>query len=152
MNADTARFCANTANVNNLNSVHGIYLRRGFRQCGKRYLPIATLNSMTLLGAETVGRAYGGGMLKVEPKEADLLPVPSKEIVEAAAKDLDVVRPQVAQLLQNGRLIDAVRLVDDALLVRHAGLSEVKVEALRDAHVELRERRASRGPKARNGN
>jgi len=149
MNADTARFCANVAKVNNLNSVHGVYLRKGFQQLGKKFLPVATLNSMTLLGAETVGRAYGGGMLKVEPREADLLPVPSKELIRAAQADLETVQPYVAQHLQSGNLIEAVKLVDDKLLVGHAGLSRSQVKALRDAHMELRERRASRGAKAR---
>ena len=32
------------------------------------------------------GRSYGGGMLKHEPKEADLLPVLSPDALEAVAK------------------------------------------------------------------
>src|SRR6476469_3278403 len=127
----------------------GAYRRKGFQQLGKKFLPVATLNSMTLLGAETVGRAYGGGMLKVVPREADLLPVPSKELIRAAQADLETVQPYVAQHLQSGNLIEAVKLVDDKLLVGHAGLSRSQVKALRDAHMELRERRASRGAKAR---
>lgn len=149
MNADTVRFCENAANVHNLNSVHGVYLRKGLKKLGKKYLPMVTLNSMTLLGAETVGRAYGGGMLKVEPKEADLLPVPAKALVASAAEDLDVIRADVAERLQHGELIEAVKLVDDALLIRNAGLDRSRVEALREAHAELRQRRASRGAKAR---
>ncbi len=33
-------------------------------------LPLAFLNSATLFSAEMVGRSYGGGVLKLEPKEA----------------------------------------------------------------------------------
>ena len=68
MNADTPRLCTNRKSVYHLNSVHGVYLRKGLRQLGMDLLPLASLNSMTLLGAETVGRAYGGGMLKLEPR------------------------------------------------------------------------------------
>jgi hypothetical protein len=149
MNADTARFCENSAGVNNLNSVHGVYLRKGLRQLGRKVLPIATLNSMTLLGAETVGRAYGGGMLKVEPREADRLPVPSKSLVEAAQQDLAAIRPRVVDLLRSGKLMEAVHAVDETLLIGHAGMRRAQVKALREAHIEFRGRRASRGSKAR---
>ncbi len=74
MNADSPRLCANHARVHHVNSVHGVYLRPELRELGLDLLPLGALTSMTLLGAETVGRAYGGGMLKLEPKEADRLP------------------------------------------------------------------------------
>jgi adenine-specific DNA methylase len=149
MNADTPRLCANRARVHHLNSVHGLYLKDGMVRAGMDLLPIAALNSMTLLGAETLGRAYGGGILKLEPKEADLLPVPTKAALEAAQKDLSALRPQMAQALRNGRLLEAVRLVDDALLVHHLGLSRTMVKALREAHAELSTRRTARGASPR---
>ena len=76
MNHDTPRLVANEAGVTYLNSVHGVTLQPEHRKLGRDLLPIGVLNSLTLLGAELVGRSYGGGILKVEPKEADLLPVP----------------------------------------------------------------------------
>ncbi len=149
MNADTPRLCANRARVHHLNSVHGLYLRDGMVRTGMDLLPIAALNSMTLLGAETVGRAYGGGILKLEPKEADQLPVPTKAVLDDAQKVLSALRPQMAQVLRNGRLLDAVRLVDDALLVGQLGLSRAKVKALREAHADLSSRRTARGASPR---
>lgn len=149
MNADTPRLSANRVRAHHLNSVHGVYLRPGMRRVGMDLLPLAALNSMTLLGAETVGRAYGGGMLKLEPKEADLLPVPNKATVEAAAQDLSAARPQMARSLRSGRLADAVRIVDDVLLVGHLGMKRADVKALRDAHAELAARRVARGAEPR---
>ncbi len=149
MNADTPRLCANKARVHHLNSVHGLYFKPGMVRTGMDLLPIASLNSMTLLGAETVGRAYGGGMLKLEPKEADLLPVPTKSVLEDSQKALSALRPQMAQALRNGRLLEAVRLVDDVLLVGQLGLSRAKVRALREAHAELSNRRTARGASPR---
>ena len=108
MNADTPRLTTNQARVHHLNSVHGVYLRTGLRRAGAQLLPVASLNSVTLLGAETVGRAYGGGMLKLEPREADLLPVPAPDAVAAARAELLAVRPAVAADLAAGRLLDAV--------------------------------------------
>jgi len=148
MNADTPRLSANNARAHHLNSVHGVYLDPAVRTLGKNLLPLATLNSMTLLGAETVGRSYGGGMLKIEPKEADLLPVPSPALLTAAKESLSLIRRQVASHLRNGRLFDAARLVDDVLLVGRLGIKESEVTALRDGHADLMARRAARGGKA----
>jgi hypothetical protein len=145
MNADTPRLSANRAKVYHLNSVHGVYLKPGRRALGMDLLPLASLNSMTLLGAETVGRAYGGGMLKIEPREADHLPVPSPALLKAARSDLIALRPQMAAHLRNGRLLDAARLVDDVLLVGHLGMKHADVRALRDGHADLMTRRLSRG-------
>lgn len=145
MNADTPRLTTNAAKARHLNSVHGVYLRPAVRKLGASLLPLASLTSMTLVGAETVGRAYGGGMLKLEPREADRLPVPAPALVEAAAKQLAAVRPQVAGLLRGGKLTDAAKLVDDVLLVGELGLSRAQVKVLREAHAELTARRVARG-------
>jgi hypothetical protein len=100
MNADTPRFAGNLACAHHLNSVHGIYLSDSLRDDGIRLLPLASLNSATLLGAETVGRAYGGGLLKIEPGEADLLPVPSIDLVRKNKDALLGVRQKVAAQLR----------------------------------------------------
>jgi adenine-specific DNA-methyltransferase len=149
MNADAPRLCTNQGRVYNLNSVHGVYLRDGMTETGMDLLPLATLNSMTLLGAETVGRAYGGGMLKLEPKEADRLPVPSYQLLESVRGDLAALRPQLARQLRNGSLSEAARLVDDVLLVQHCGLKRSEVRALREACEDLHARRKARGANPR---
>jgi hypothetical protein len=145
MNADTPRLCTNRARVHHLNSVHGVYLKSEYRRLGMDLLPLAALNSMTLLGAETVGRAYGGGMLKIEPKEADLLPVPAPAVVEAARDALALIRPQLASRLRSGRLLEAAKIVDDVLLVGELGMRRADVAALRKGHADLSARRAARG-------
>lgn len=145
MNADTARLSTNAANAGHLNSVHGVYLGAEVRRLGKDLLPLASLTSMTLVGAETVGRAYGGGMLKLEPREADRLPVPAPAVVESAADGLAGLRPRVSALLRAGELTAAVKLVDDVLLVGELGMSPVSVRLLRDAYRDLRARRTARG-------
>jgi adenine-specific DNA methylase len=145
MNADTPRLTTNRAKAHHLNSVHGVYLRRGLRNLGRDHLPLASLTSMTLVGAETVGRAYGGGMLKLEPREADRLPVPSPALAQAAAKRLSDVRPQVGRLLRSGKLLDAAKIIDEVLLIGEIGMSRADVHSLRDAHRDLTARRVARG-------
>lgn len=145
MNADSPRLCANHARTHHLNSVHGLYLRPELRTLGVDLLALGALTSMTLLGAETVGRAYGGGILKLEPKEADRLPVPEPDVLRQAQPALAAIRPHVAAVLGDpGGLAQAVSLVDDVLLIGQLGIACSEVKSLRDAHAELAARRAAR--------
>ena len=148
MNADTPRLTTNSAGALHLNSVHGVYLSSGNRALGRELLPVAALNSVTMLGAEFTGRAYGGGMLKIEPGEADLWALPSPATVAAARDDLLAIRPQVAGKLRNGKVLDAAKLVDDVLLVRSLGMRRPDVAEVRDARDALAGRRESRSRRA----
>jgi adenine-specific DNA-methyltransferase len=143
MNADAFRLCQNVNRVRHLNSVHGLYLRPEYRELGARLLPLATLNSVTLLGGETVGRAYGGGMLKLEPKEADRLPVPTPAVLQAASEDLEALRSKVQQLTRAGELLKASELIDAALFA-HLPVRQGDVLAARAEHRKLLARRLAR--------
>jgi hypothetical protein len=143
MNADRPHLTGNRARVHHLNSVHGVYLRHGLRRTGTELLPLAALNTVTLIGAETVGRAYGGGLLKLEPREADVLPMPSPAVLAAAAPALRVLRPRIGALLAAGRLHEATSLVDAALLGE--SVSRTQLELLVTARQVLADRRAARG-------
>ncbi|MGH3669483.1 MAG: N-6 DNA methylase, partial [Pseudonocardiaceae bacterium] len=141
MNADTPRLTTNSAGVRHLNSVHGVYLGELTRDLGRELLPLASLNSLTLLGAELVGRAYGGGILKIEPREADQLPVPTPAVVAACRTALAECRPAVRAALGSGELLAAVRLVDQVLLRGHLGLDAGQHAELVAAHALLTARR-----------
>jgi hypothetical protein len=149
MDHDRARLTTNHAKVFHLNSLYGVALRPPHRQLGRDLLPIASLNSVTLLGGEMVGRAYGGGLLKLEPTEADHLPVPSVSLLQATEKELRAVRPQLASALRQGKLAEAVALVDRVILSGQLGLTHSDVRALRDARELLFSRRIVRGKSGR---
>ena len=144
MNADTPRLTTNEAAARHLNSVHGVYLAEQYRALGRELLPLASLNSVTLLHAELVGRAYGGGILKIEPKEADVWAMPSHALILNRAHALRPIKQQVARLLRDGKLLDAVAIVDQALLIDAGGLSHEQIEHIRKAHAELARRRTTR--------
>lgn len=145
MNADAPRLVANSAAVHHVNSVHGVYLRPPHADAGRDLLPVACLNSLTLLGSETVGRAYGGGVLKLEPREADALPVPSPELVAALAAPLRAARDAVAADVAGGRLWDAVAHVDRVVLADGLGLDDGSIARIAGARAALQRRRAARG-------
>lgn len=143
MNHDTPRIVTNGARVAYLNSVHGIVFRTERRKLAMDLLPIAALNSFTLLGSELVGRSYGGGMLKLEPKEADRLPVPSYEIIHASAAELRALRPQLATELRQGKLLNVVKRVD-RVLRSHLKIPASTLAQIRAARQMLFSRRVAR--------
>lgn len=149
MNADTPRLTANDAGVRHLNSVHGVYLADEYRELGRELLPLASLNSVTLLHAEMVGRAYGGGILKIEPKEADVWAMPSPALILARADALRTIKQQVAELLGDGKLLDAVEIVDQVVLEGCGDLSAKQIELIRQARAELANRRTVRAASGR---
>ncbi len=149
MNADTPRLTTNQADARHLNSVHGVYLAAGLRDLGRELLPLASLNSVTMLNAEMVGRSYGGGILKIEPKEADLWAMPSPTFVATRAEQLRSVRDRVARNLQTNSLAAAVELVDQVLLIDSGAASTEELMAVRDARSALAGRRKARGSSGR---
>ncbi len=69
------RLIVNRLGARNSNLLHGVSLKPGAPPVDA--LAVAMASSLTLLSAEIEGRAYGGGVLKLETKEAERLLVPS---------------------------------------------------------------------------
>jgi len=150
MNADTPRFAANSARARHLNSVHGVYLHKSVRSLSLP-LAVASLNSVTMLGAETVGRAYGGGILKLEPGESVHLPLPSVEIVRRRCDELRGLIVPMSRYLRAGELTRAAFLVDDLLLRRSGLMSDRELSEVRSALTAMALRRTTRGSTGRAG-
>lgn len=147
MNDVTPQLCTNAEGRCHLNSVHGVALKEEVRELGRELLPLAALNSVTALSAEMEGRQYGGGLLKMEPREAAALKVPAPEVVRAYASDLRSAKGDVRALLRAGRVEQATELVDAILLGRAEGMSLDDIEALQSAVRALRSRRKARAKK-----
>jgi adenine-specific DNA-methyltransferase len=138
------RLVTNDAGVTLVNSMHGLTLREHVDPIAREALPLMALNSVTMLGAELFGRSYGGGILKMEPREAADLPVPSPSLMTAGWQVIHPHRAQLDELLRAGEWEEVVSRVDDALLTEAAGLPPNSTEAMRSAAADLRRRRTRR--------
>jgi adenine-specific DNA-methyltransferase len=94
-----------------------------------------------MLSAETMGRSYGGGILKMEPREAAGLPVPAIEDLQAAWERLSGRRDNLDAKLRQGEWWIVVAEIDSVLLKDVMGLGCEEVTALRDGAALLRVRR-----------
>lgn len=143
MNAYGPSICANDAKVRVLNSCHSLFYHPEISEAARSLLPIASLNSATMFGAEITGRAYGGGMLKLEPREAGMLAVPSPVLVASCADDLRAVAPYVEKLLEKRDYDGAISLVD-AVLIPRTSLQEVSFVQMKSSATLMRLRRKKR--------
>lgn len=95
-------------------------------------------NSLTLLSAELEGRSYGGGVLKLEPTEAEKLLLPP------LSPELTALLPAVDRAIRARDVEAAADLVDPVVLAP-LGLGTDEISALRAARRQLQMRRKNRG-------
>jgi len=135
------RLIENSAGATFVNSMHGLRLRADAPTIARRALPLLALNSASMLGAEVMGRSYGGGILKMEPREAASLPVPEPRAMHTAWRLLEKQRPNFEAALRRGEWWLVVAEVDRVLLKDAMRLTAYQVEAIREAAALLRVRR-----------
>ncbi|HWM95005.1 MAG TPA: N-6 DNA methylase [Thermoanaerobaculia bacterium] len=145
------RLCLNRAQVVSSNTLLAVRLPQIPVALRKAFVT-AFYNSATLLSCERIGRSYGGGVLKLEPREADRLLVPSAALVARQKEALLKQAAQVDTALRNGRegfLDEAVEAVD-AILFQGEGIARSEMAAARTSlHERRRARARPRGRKSR---
>ncbi|MGA3057890.1 MAG: N-6 DNA methylase [Candidatus Limnocylindrales bacterium] len=118
MNHHGPRLIVNDADAWSSNLLHGVTLRPSAPPV--RALAVAMCSSLTLLSAEIEGRAYGGGVLKLETKEAERLQVPLLSI--QLSKQLVGEFDRINALRATGNLETTASIVDEILALDHARL------------------------------
>lgn len=134
--AEYPRLVLNEARALNTNTLHGVTLKAGH---DARSLAAVFPNSLTMLSVELEGRSYGGGVLKLEPSEAEALVLPP--IPPSIARHLD----EIDSLLRAKEVGAVLELVDSLVLVEALGLTSEEITMLRSGAAKLRARRRARG-------
>jgi adenine-specific DNA-methyltransferase len=127
------RIIANASGATCTDTIHRV---RASGNVNVRTLAAASINSLTCAFAEIRGRSYGGGVLELEPTEAEGLLFPKLNGASLPVGEIDTaIRRDGAALVQQEV---------DRQVLRPAGLSQRDIEALRSVWHKLSERRRSR--------
>jgi adenine-specific DNA methylase len=132
------RLVANNAGATSTDTVHRVRVVKGVSMAA---LAAVSFNSITFAMAEIVGRSYGGGILELEPSEAEELVVPDPALATS-----ELIQ-KADELAKDKRIEDALDLVDRTILVDALGFSEREIANARAAWHTLSARRAGRGKK-----
>ncbi len=141
------RLITNAVNAGFVNSMHGVTLSREAPREAKQALPFLMMSAATMLGAEIHGRSYGGGILKMEPREAAELPVPRPDVLVEAWRRIKPERAKLERQLEQGLWTGVAKHIDEALLVSACGIPAQEVQQLHEAGQELRRTRMGRKTK-----
>jgi adenine-specific DNA-methyltransferase len=124
----------NRAGVTSTDTIHRVRLINGAKP---EKLAAICFNSLTLAWTEVSGRSYGGGVLELETREAEHLPIPYSPKIEIDSKKVDL-------LLRSGKDLEALEYVDGVVLGEYMGMSNSTIKHIRNAWFELRDRRTNR--------
>ncbi|WP_421841658.1 Eco57I restriction-modification methylase domain-containing protein [Mycobacterium sp.] len=133
------RLTVNAAAATSTDTVHRVKIAPN-RNTQIDPIALATVfhNSATFAFAEVMGRSYGGGLLELEPAEAEQLPIPPPACARASlAQEVDL-------LLKANKIDKALDVVDRHVLIDGLGLSPNVVAHCRSAWTTLRDRRTRR--------
>ncbi len=135
---DHPRVIANLTRATSTDTVHRVRMLNGTPPAA---LAAVSINSVTFAFSEVMGRSYGGGVLELEPREAEGLLIPDPHDLPNGMVG------RVDKLLRAGDLEGALNFVDQELLIRRLRLDPVLLGTLRDVWTRLRDRRLARGRK-----
>lgn len=145
MSNHAPRLVANEAGVLTTNLLHNVRLLISHEnpQQLARQLALSWPNSATMALTELGGRTYGGGVLKLETREAEKVLVPA--LTDKTAAELERRAPAIDHLLRTGQHEAVADLVDPVVL---PSLDPDARAALREAWLDLRGRRKRRSSPA----
>jgi len=134
---DFPRLVVNTAGATSTDTIHRMRCRGNAKRVAQ-----GLYTHLSAASAEIEGRSYGGGVLELEPTEAERLLMPA-----ALGRGLSIAESD--RLIRAGRLQDVLAENDRLILQGEVGLSAKECQMLQRIWEKMRDRRISR---RRNGN
>lgn len=133
------RLLLNKAAINCTNSVHRGYFKSKKTKAEKHLIALSTISTFSQLSAEIVGRSYGSGALKHEPREAEkiqlLLPRVHHNKVLSAYRRADMC-------LRSGNFDEASQIADRLIFgAMDVGDAATNVSILRSGLSQARKHR-----------
>ncbi|MGI0132288.1 MAG: Eco57I restriction-modification methylase domain-containing protein [Thermoplasmata archaeon] len=139
--SEAPRFTTNDVGATSTNTIHR--MRRVPESDTETSTSVLSCYStLTRLSAEVEGRSYGGGVAKLETKEAEnlLIVVPN----EGSKRELSKIEARIHSLLREHHTTKAAEVVDEILLEGQLGLTARGVRLLKEGLESLRSRREAR--------
>lgn len=127
---DFPRLVLNEAQATSTDTIHRLKAANPRRVISNIY------THLTAASAEIEGRSYGGGVLELEPTEAEHMLMPAKLNGALAISEAD-------KLIRAGRLTDVLQ-ENDRLVLMEMGLSRSDCTMLRAIWTKMRDRRLAR--------
>jgi adenine-specific DNA methylase len=130
---DFPRMVLNQAQATSTDTIH----RLTCKTTKPKRIIANTYTWLTAASAEIEGRSYGGGVLELEPTEAERLLMPAKLNGAIPLTECD-------RLTRAGRLNDVLKENARIILMDHMGLSSGECDLLRSIWEKMRDRRLAR--------
>ena len=136
MSGETSRVVWNAAGLLSTNSLHEVRFQRA-SQVNAWRTALSFCCSLSQISSEIEGHPMGGGMLKLEPTEAERVLVVRPDKLRVSRTDFD----EVDCLVRTGQFAAAMDIADDLVLRQDLGLTWEQIQVLRDGLREIREAR-----------
>ncbi|WP_200844719.1 MULTISPECIES: class I SAM-dependent methyltransferase [unclassified Novosphingobium] len=134
---DFPRVVLNNANATSTDTIHRLRADQPEKVVSNIY------THLTAASAEIEGRSYGGGVLELEPTEAERMLMPATLKAAMPLKEVD-------RLVRAGRL-DDVLFENDRLVLEALGLNKADCVMLRSIWTKMRDRRLARRRRSKPG-
>ena len=136
---DVPKVSANEIKLDNkkatsTNTIHQVFLRENVEPT---VVATSFYNSLTLASFELNGRFYGGGVLKMEPKEAERVVLPDVK----DNQEITSISEKVDSLIRKGKVIDAVEILNEILLEGELELHRNEIETITEVWEHLKKNR-----------